>query len=453
MNELSGRQLAWKVLDKIEIEAAYTNIALREITKKYPPDRRELSFCTELVYGVMRNLLKIDYFLERLLSRNLASLNPSVKNILRLALYQLLFLPRIPERAVCHETVAQVKKSKFKGLASLVNGVLRSYLRMSAEISLPKKETDLAEFLQFEYSHPHWLVKRWLNDFGPDLAERILKVNNEKAPLSLRLNLHRAARETILKELDSAQVEWSPGLHLPAAITVTALPGSLEELPLFQNGYLFVQDESSMLVGLTLQPLPGEFLVDLCAAPGGKSTHLAELMGDQGLIRSVDDHQHKIKLIQENTARLHLNCIQPAMGDARNFKLETDVLADGVLVDAPCSGTGVLRRRVDARYRKKPKDIEILVTLQREILNNAAGLVKPGGRLVYSTCSLEREEDEAQVEWFRVSHPEFEIENYQNYLPLSIKKQLVTPTSPWAKIFPVSEGGDGFFICRFRRNR
>jgi 16S rRNA (cytosine967-C5)-methyltransferase len=452
MTSPSGRKLAQFVLDRIEERASYINLALPDVFhENSDADQRERAFCTELVYGVYRHLYKIDFFLGRLLSRPLASLKIPVKDVIRIALYQLLYLPEIPERAVCYSAVEQIKNSRYQGLAPLVNGVLRAYLRNRNNLTLPDRNPDLLEYLTLEYSHPRWLVERWLARFGPERTEQLLTTNNEKPPWTLRINQHQAPIATIITELGQVGVEYSPGVLLPEAVHILSLPEVLEELPLFQAGKIFIQDESSMLVAHLLQPKSGENIVDLCAAPGGKSTHLAELMKDQGKVWSVDDHQHKIELIAANAKRLQLDSIQPSLGDARSFEIPVGGLADAVLVDAPCTGTGVLRRRVDARYRRKPEDILKLVEIQREILSHAAKLVRPGGRLVYSTCSLEPEEDQEQIIWFLANHPEFEVADYKPYLPATLGQYSADPDQKWLTILPIPNGGDGFFMCRLER--
>ncbi|MCL6590865.1 MAG: 16S rRNA (cytosine(967)-C(5))-methyltransferase RsmB [Firmicutes bacterium] len=453
---LGGRNLARRVLDEVHGESAYANLALNKVLGEHPTvDRREKAFCTDLVYGTLRNLLKIDFILGRLLSRPLVSLKIPVQSILRLALYQLMFRPDIPEWAVCHCAVAEVKNTPYFGLAALVNGVLRSYLRSKTNLDFPKREADLVHFLEIEYSHPGWLIERWLRRYGPTIAEQILRINNEPAPLALRLNRLAGDLKDIREGLAAEGVEIRPGFFLKEAVTAVSAPGPVEELTEFQQGRVFVQDENAMLAAYLLNPLPGELVIDLCAAPGGKSTHMAELMGDQGEIFSIDNYPHKVELIRENVERLKLKIIKPTLGDARNFSLGgaqvSSHLADGVLVDAPCSGTGVLRRRIDARYRRQPGDIPELVKLQREILYTAASLVKPGGRLVYSTCTLEPEENEEQIKWFLGRHPEYKVENFRAYLPEKVTEYALQPEEPWLTILPVSGGGDGFFMCRMKR--
>jgi 16S rRNA (cytosine967-C5)-methyltransferase len=453
MTNPTGRHLARLVLDLYESENAYLNLALARVLNEFDgADRREKAFCSELVYGVLRHLLKIDFILGRLLSRPLNSLKVPVKNSLRIAFYQLLKLPEIPKHAVVNAAVMEVKLTKFSGLAGLVNGVLRNYLRTNNQISLPERESDPVKYLALEYSHPDWLVERWLDRFGSATTESLLKINNQQPPLSARINQHLVNCSDFKNQLTGLGIQWRPGCFLEEAITLDNLDGSLDDLSIFQEGKIFIQDESSMLVAHLLNPRSDEIIIDLCAAPGGKSTHLAELAKDQCRIISVDDHPHKIDLIRENALRLKLKSIEPVLGDARNIFAGDNLAVDGVLVDAPCSGTGVLRRRVDARYRRRPEDIRALAALQREILERAAHLVKPGGRLVYSTCTLEPEENQDQIKWFIERYPDFTIEPYTQYLPAGLEACLWEPKNrQWVTLLPVSEGGDGFFMCRLKR--
>jgi 16S rRNA (cytosine967-C5)-methyltransferase len=454
MNNQTGRALAWQALNQIETDQAYANLALQKVLiEAGATPQREKALCTELVYGTLRHLFKLDYLLGRLLSRPLNSLKIPVKNLLRLALYQLIYLPEIPERAVCHSAVELVKTSKFSGLAALVNGVLRNYLRRGATIALPDQSQDLIGYLMVEYSHPRWLVTRWLQRFGAERTVAILQANNGRPPLTVRMNRLVTDPATLLAELQQNGVEYDPGSFLPEALHLHNLPVALEGLAAFQSGKITPQDESSMLVAYLVQPQPGETIIDLCAAPGGKSTHLAELMQDRGRIISLDDHPHKVELIAATARRLRLTAITPVCADARNFVLPEGVAADAVLVDAPCSGTGVFRRRVDARYRRTTTEITQLATLQREILNQAASLVKLGGRLVYSTCTLEPEENQQQITTFLADHPEFTPVAWQSFLPATLVTYLEDPSSKWATILPTQAGGDGFFICRLEKHQ
>lgn len=450
MTKPNGRELALEALGLILGESAYASLALdRVLSKAEGAEQRERAFCTHLVYGVLRNLYKIDFYLGRLLSRPLKSLKLQVQNRLRLGIYQLIYLPEIPARAVCHTAVAEIKQSRYAGLSALLNGVLRSYLRQHEELKqlLLAERKDLVKFLSIEYSQPSWLIERWLPRFGTKLTEQILAANNQAAPLTIRVNILRTEPAVLREKLVNQGIKVTESHWLAEALNLSELPSSLEKLTEFQNGEFFVQDESSMWVAHFLAPQSGETILDLCAAPGGKSTHLSELMQDQGRIISLDQYQHKVDLIAENARRLRIKNLEPTLGDARFFRLENG-LADAVLVDAPCSGTGVLRRRVDARYRKKPAEILELAALQREILNHAATLVRPGGRIVYSTCTLEIEENQQQIKNFLVTHPEFEAVSYQEYLPKKFPVFEEEPAQPGVTFLPQENGGDGFFICR-----
>lgn len=454
MNDISARYLAQLVLDRVEGERAYANLALNEVLNRYVQlDPRERGFCTELVYGVLRHLYKIDFILGRLLSRPLSSLKLPVKNILRLAFYQLLFLTEIPDRAVCHMAVELTKQSKFSGLSGLVNGVLRNYLRRKGQIDLPNREKDPAGYLTIEYSHPQWLVERWLEHFGPAKTEQILSADNLPPPLTIRVNPLWGSIAKLKGALEAHGIVTEPGRFLPESLCIHNLPSGFETIPEFQEGAFFVQDESSMLVGHLINPQPRSLVLDLCAAPGGKSTHMAELMGDQGYIVSVDNHPHKIDLIAGNALRLGLRSIHAVLGNAENFQMDSGQQADCVLVDAPCSGTGVLRRRVDARYRRQPREIIELATVQRRILENAAVLVRPGGCLVYSTCTLEPEENQRQISGFLESHPGFEMADFRSYLPEAIQPFLAEADARWATVLPSPGAGDGFFMCRLEKGK
>lgn len=452
MNNLTGRHLARLVLDQYENEDAYLNLALTRVLNEFnQADQREKAFCSELVYGVLRHLLKIDFFLGRLLSRPLDSLKPTVKNVLRIAIYELTQLLNTPEHAVVNSAVAEIKKTKYAGLAGLINGVLRNFLRQRHQIALPDRQRDPVHYLEVEYSHPQWLIEHWLERFGFEATESILKADNEKPPLTARINQYLVNCSDFKAELTSQGIIWCQGCFLEEAISLRNLPKSLEGLSVFQDGKIFVQDESSMLVAHLVEPHPHETIIDLCAAPGGKSTHMAELTKDQCRIISVDDHPHKIDLIKENASRLKLESIEPVLGDARDIFAKDNRAVDAVLVDAPCSGTGVLRRRIDARYRRRPEDIKALAALQKDILQQAACLVRPGGRLIYSTCTLEPEENQVQIKQFLENNPDYQIEPYSKYLPAEINLYSTDNNQQWLTLLPVTDGGDGFFMCRLKR--
>jgi len=323
--------------------------------------------------------------------------------------------------------------------------VLRRFVRERPAITLPGPADPVAH-LTVTLSHPRWLVERWLARLGPEKAAALAAADNRPAPVTLRVNTLRMSREELLRHLAEAGVAAWPTALAPEGIVVEPVR-PVEELPGFDEGAFFAQDEGAMLVGHALGPRPGERLLDLCAAPGGKTTHLAALAGDRAAIVALDDHRHKVRLIESNCRRMGITGVTALVADAREYSPSTPF--DGVLLDAPCSGTGTLRRRADLRWRRRPEDLPDLVALQRQLLANAAGLVRPGGRLVYSTCSLEPEENEEQIRWFLGAFPQFRPGDLRRFLPPPAA--ALVGEDPWLYLWPHRQGTDGFFLCRLER--
>ena len=292
--------------------------------------------------------------------------------------------------------------------------------------------------------HPQWLVKRWVKAFGFEETQSLCDFNNGQALLSVRANTLRADRDTLLAALKEAGTQAEPSKWTPEGVIITA-HGSLDRLQPLQDGLCQVQDESSMLVAHVVDPQPGEFVIDCCSAPGGKTTHLAALMQDKGRILAGDIYEHKIDRIQENADRLGISIIETQLLDAREVGQSYPAQADRVLVDAPCSGLGVLRRKPDARWNKSEAEISELPALQHAIIESAAAAVKPGGVLVYSTCTIEPAENQAIVEAFLAKHPQFQLEPAGDYLPVKRPEAMV-------QLYPQRDGTDGFFIARMRRS-
>ncbi|NLW55754.1 MAG: 16S rRNA (cytosine(967)-C(5))-methyltransferase RsmB [Firmicutes bacterium] len=440
----SGRALALKALVAIERQGAYANRILNTLFAQSESTAQDRAMATEIVYGTLRHMTLIDHLLSQLLTKKLVALPTEVRNILRQALYELLTTTET-DYAVVNEAVNLVRKSKFAGLSGLVNAVLRGYLRNKADLILPDFAEEPLAHLTICHSHPRWLVERWIRRWGTEETHRLLAVNNLPAPFTLRTNTLLLSRAELLKQLAGLAFDASPSPLLPEAVRL-ATGRSLTSTPLWAAGYFYIQDEGSMLIAHLLAPKPGETISDLCAAPGGKTTHLAQLMGDTGLIYALDLYPHKTRLIQENASRLGITIIEPLTIDARSWQPEN--LLDAVLLDAPCTGTGVLRRRPDIRWRRRPKDLKALTKLQEELLEQAASLVKPGGRIVYSTCSLEPEENEERIKSFLRSHPQFQVS-----IPESFAQHLQHQRLPEGIILlPQQDGPDGFFMTKLVKN-
>lgn len=390
---LTAREGAFEVLEKID-QGAYANLALDQFLEGPGQElsRLDKSFLTEMVQGTVKYRLYLDWIIDSLL-KNPGRLKPGPRNVLRLGLYQLCFLDRVPARAACFETVKLAKRKFHEGVGSLVNGVLRNWLRDSGQVVWPDEEKDPARYLSVRYSHPLWLTERWLERYGLEGARTFCEYNNGSPELWLRTNTLRVGREALMERLREQGCQVAAGRYAPEAVELVSGP-PIRQLDTFAEGLVTVQDQSSMLVAHALRPEPGQRVLDVCAAPGGKTTHIAQLMKDQGQVLAWDVHPHRVALIAENARRLGVGCVSPQPHDAAaRPSPEEMAVFDRVLVDAPCSGLGVLRRRADARWRRRPEEIQEITKLQRQILSGALERLAPGGRLIYSTCTVEPEEN------------------------------------------------------------
>lgn len=440
----NARSAALTVLRQVLDEGAYTNIAVNKYLRAYLLADVERRLFTELVYGTVKAVGTLDWYLERCVSRPLRSVAPAVLQVLRLSAYQLLFMERIPAAAACNEAVKLARSVSHEGSAKFVNGVLRGLLRklQAGEIALPDPQQDDAGYLAVKYYHPRWLIKRWLGPWGKEGTEALLAFNNSPAPVCLRTNTLVITRERLLAALQEAGAEAHASRWCAEGIVCDRLPSLSGMLAKMQNAF-YVQDESSMLVGGALAPLPGMKALDLCSAPGGKATHLAQLMENKGEIIACDIHRHKLNLIEENARRLGVECIKTELNDACVLREEWLNAFDRVLVDAPCSGMGVLRRRAEARWRKQRKDLKLFPPLQLAILNNAARYVKEGGRLVYSTCTIEQAENHYLIEEFLTQNSRWRRVPLHHPLTGEAVEEL--------QLLPQRDGIDGFYICVLER--
>lgn len=445
----SARELSLMVLNAVDTRGAYANIALSEILKKYRPVGPERALLTELSYGTLRRLNTIDWILAKFTQKPLCEQSTWVRNILRIAVYQIFFLERIPAAAACNEAVKLAKKYAQPRVADFVNAVLRRIVREKESIILPDIETNPVEHIALKYSHPTWLVTAWLKEFGVEETIRICRADNQTPATTIRTNLLRTTRDDLLRILQTeAKVTALPTLYAPEGIAVQGFH-NLRSMPAFEAGLFFVQDESSMLVAHALRPSPGSFVLDTCGAPGGKATHIAELTGDKCRIMVLDIHTHRLALVGENCKRLGIAGIETLRCDARESHTLFSAAADYVLVDAPCSGLGVLRRKPDSRWRKQPEQISALITLQQQILKSASACVRPGGVLLYSTCSIGDSENLNQIKNFTLQSPEFVLEDLRPFLPAELDLKL-TMGLGYIQLMPY-QGLDGFFIARLRR--
>jgi 16S rRNA (cytosine967-C5)-methyltransferase len=447
----SSRETALLIMYNVDEKDAYANLELNKVISKSELSVQDRGFITELVYGSIRMQGTLNYVLGLFLKRPINSLPVWIRLILRLGTYQIMFMDHIPDRAAVNESVNLAKKYGHPGTVKLVNGVLRNISRHRENLTYPSLNQDPVAYISTVYSHPRWLVERWMKQFGIEGCISLCKVDNEPPCVTIRTNTLKITRDQLMKRLIEEGVKCRPGYYTPEGVILEEV-SSVAFLPSFQEGLFQVQDESSMLVAHVLSPKPGSNVLDACAAPGGKATHAAQMMQNQGLIKAFDIYPHKLNLIRENCIRLGIDMIEVCHGDAQSFPQELNNWADYTLVDAPCSGLGVLRRRPDSRWRKSESTIKELVSLQKSILISAAKTVKPGGILVYSTCTMTPEENELMTEWFIKTCPQFEPGEISSLLSFSLKDgEQAWSNKGMIQFLPHVHGIDGLFIARMKR--
>ena len=406
------------------------------------------AFVREVVYGVLRWYGKLDWIISAYSHIKPHRMERAVITILRMGAYQLLFMDRVPSRAAVDESVKLTKGIKKADAAPFVNGILRGIAEERKEVSYPDLQTDPNNHIAIFYSHPLWMVHRWINQWGTEETIALCQANNQVPPFTVRVNTLEGSREEVLDQLHDENIGATPTPFSPVGLVITD-PPPLNTWGLLQEGWFQIQDEAAQLVSMFLAPQPGERVLDLCAAPGGKTTHLAQMMEDQGEIRAVDVSQAKMGLLQENCQRLGITIVKVLCQDAEAPLPFPPGSFDRVLVDVPCTGLGTLRRNPDGKWRVKEEDIPRLQKLQQAILTQAATMVKGEGVLVYSTCTLTPEENEGVIEAFLPGQNEFHLEDASSLLPVGCEG-LVDDTG-YLRTSPCRHGMDGFFAARMRR--
>lgn len=437
------RGTAVKILNRVERTDAYFDKLLDAELRAKELSDPDKALLAEVVHGVMRWHGRLDWILNGFFHGNFIKAETNVKNALRVALYQILFLDRVPQYAAVNEAVEFIKRIRGEKLAGLVNGVLRNIIRNLDGIRYPDPAEDLVQYLAVYYSHPVWMVKRWLPRFGREETEKFLAVNNEIPDLTLRINKLKVDPVQFLGLLDTHHISYQGSSFFDYFIRVKSLAG-LAQMDLFRRGYFSIQDESAALPCILLAPQPGDRVIDMCAAPGGKTAHLGELMQNRGEIVSVDKYESKLNLIKSTCERLGIQNVQYCVADSSVFETEP---ADKILVDAPCSGFGVLRKKPDVKWKRSTEDIQHLAQLQLSLLENAARLLKPQGIIVYSTCTTEPEENANVVGEFIAKHPEFRVDDASPFM----NKSFVTPEG-YVETYPHRHGIDGSFAVRLVRS-
>ncbi|MCL2564350.1 MAG: 16S rRNA (cytosine(967)-C(5))-methyltransferase RsmB [Defluviitaleaceae bacterium] len=415
MTVLNAREIAVLTLSTILEESGYNNIVLNQSLNKYndisPMDR---AMVTEIVNGTLRNLILIDHIIS--LHSKTPVKRPYIRNLLRISVYQLIFMDKVPDSAVCNEAVRIAKAKGLGGLSGYVNGVLRNAARNKGNWQLPDRGKNLAEYLSVFYSHPKWLIKYWLSFMNEDKVAALCESNNISPTAILSVNTEKITVEALEALLEDEGVKtWKPGHKNAIKVKGT---GDISRLESFKNGYYHIMDINAMKAVDLINPVPEDLLIDLCAAPGGKSFYAANLMSNRGEILSLDIHEHKLNLIAEGVKRLGFSIIKESLNDAAVFNENYADKWDKVMLDVPCSGLGVLAKKPDARYKKSMKDIDSLVKIQRAMLLASYRYPKIGGRLLYSTCTISIKENEENIAWFLEKFP-YKIEKELTMLPVS----------------------------------
>jgi 16S rRNA (cytosine967-C5)-methyltransferase len=443
MTGTDARGVALAVLRRVERDGAYADVALNAALAESRLDTRDRALAARLVYGTLAWQGRLDWHLAQLAARPADALDPAVRAVLRLGLYQLLLLDRIPAHAAVATSV-DLAKGVAPAAAGLVNAVLRRAAREGAALPLPDA-ADPVRHLAVAYSHPEWLVARWLEAFGAEETRLLLAADNEAAPTVLRAR--PGGRDRLLADLAAQEIAATPGRHAPDAVVVESAAPQL--LSGYARGDFTVQSEASQLVARLVDPPAGARVLDACAAPGGKATYLAELAGDAGLVLALDVRPRRAATIAAGGHRLGVARLAVAAADARRLPLAPALRFDRILVDAPCSGLGTLRAHPEMRWSRGPADVRRLATLQAEILDAATPHLAPGGALVYATCTIAPEENEQVVEHWLAAHPELERENAATHLPPGAA--ALVDASGALRTFPHRDGLDGFYAVRVRR--
>jgi 16S rRNA (cytosine967-C5)-methyltransferase len=403
-----------------------------------------------LTYGVLRWRGRLDWLIRHFSKIPFEKIDSEIVNILRLGFYQILFLSRTPVSAAVNESVELAKRIRGKGGAGFVNAILRSFLRLEDEIPYPNIKEDPALQISAFQSHPLWLVRRWLEEMGEEETLKICVINNQISPLILRANTLKIDRGNLIEKLREKGLSPYPTPFSEEGILVSN-PPPISELPFLKEGLYIIQDEASQLVISILDPKPGERILDACASPGGKTTHIAQRMGNEGEVYALDLTMEKLGLIKEMCQRLGIKIVKTIKGDATNsLPIPEGLEFDRVLADVPCSGFGTIRRNPDLKWRRGEEDIRRLSDLQSSILRKLSFYVKKGGILVYSTCTVFHEENEDVVEKFLDEHPEFRLDQIDGVLP---EKYYFFVQKGYFKTFPPRNHMDGFFVARLIKER
>lgn len=447
---VSERELVLGILLEITKENTYSHIALRNVLGKYQYlDKKERAFITRVVEGTLERMIEIDYIINRFSKVKVNKMKPVIRTIIRSAVYQLKYMDSVPNSAVCNEAVKLAVKKGFGSLRGFVNGVLRNIERNLDQVTYPPKN-DTMQYLSVKYSMPEWILKLWLGIYPRETVEGILKAFLLEKPTTIRCNLSKNSVEELKEKLRAEQVTVEEQGYVPYALCISGY-NYLGELSSFREGCFSVQDISSMLVCEIAGAKAGDRVIDVCAAPGGKAIHMAEKLAGSGHVEARDLTEYKVGLIEENIQRSGAKNVSARQWDATVFEQESAETADIVIADLPCSGLGVLGKKTDIKYKMTEEGLEELARLQKDILTVVERYVKPGGTLVFSTCTINPGENMENVHWFLKEHPQYRLADIRESLCGSLKGSV--QEDGCLQMIPGIHSGDGFFIAKFQKGQ
>lgn len=442
------REIAFDILYDIFINKAYSNISINKYLKRYSINSIDRRFIKELVFGTVERKYTLDFIISFFANRSISNIDKETLIILEIAFYQLKFMDKVPPYAAVNESIELAKKITGYGSSKFVNAILRNYQRKGTIIKFPERSKSLKEYLCINYSYPEWIVDRLLNNYDVDTVEKLLKSLNEKTKICYRINTLKTDKVKLGDILELKKFKYEFGVYNDEAIYIDIKDAENNEL--YKNGFIHIQDESSMLVSKVLNPKPGEIVIDVCGAPGGKSTHIAQIVSDKGEIIAFDIYKHKIELIHKNCKRLGIKSVRTEVFDATKVNENYVGKADRVLVDAPCTGIGIIRRKPDIKLKSISKsDIEELNKIQYKILDSSSKYVKKGGYLVYSTCTIGREENQDIIDKFLNNNTNFKMVSITDDIPKNLNSD--TLSEGYIQITPLNYGTDGFFISKMQK--
>jgi 16S rRNA (cytosine967-C5)-methyltransferase len=451
MKAETPRNLALTVLNGLSHRPFLPGSYLDDVSRRYAHlDERDRAFINHLVQGVLRWRLRLDWIIEQASDFPIQRITPPILNILRLALYQIFFLDRVPESAAVNEAVNQSKAHAARHVVSFVNGILRSICREKDKINFPDRDSDPAHYLSVFYSYPIWLVKKWIKDWGIDFTESLLSAGNRIAVFTIRANLLKLDRPALIKRLAEEGMVGRPTLYSPEGILIEGFRGRADELSSFKQGLFQVQDEAAQITSHLLAPQPGGTILDLCAGLGGKTTHLAELTGDRGRVLALDISHRRLVSLGRNSWRLGIGSITSLVADAsRSLASLFRFKFDKIMIDAPCSGLGVISRHPDGKWSRNGEDIGRLALLQKTLMDEAGSILRSGGKMLYVTCTISKEENEGVVNSCLKSNRDILLEDIKDHVP-EWGLDLIDEQG-FLRTFPHIHHMDGFFAALFTK--